>query len=117
MISRNLLGKKAGGNMTLIGGLYSTVGLIVMLGYMPQIVRLWRTRSDCTDISVLTWMIWNYTAFISLLYSVFEIGDLKFSLVNAVNFICINIIIFLTLYKRRRFAQGQAESLDAQNPL
>ena len=80
--------------------LYSTVGLVVLLGYMPQIIKLMRTTTDCRDISLYAWMIWNYTAIVSLLYSVFILPDIKFMMVNGVNVLCITIIIALTAYKR-----------------
>ncbi len=105
--------------MSIIGTLYSTVGIMVLVGYMPQIIRLWKTHTDCRDISLHSWMIWNYTASVSLLYSVFELPDLKFAMVNSVfelpdlkfamvnsvNVLCINIIIALTLYKRHHYSK------------
>ena len=97
-------------NMSIIGFLYSTVGILVLFGYMPQIRRLWKSKTDCREISITSWMIWNYTAIVSLLYSVFDLADVKFSLVNGINVICINIIILLTLYKRSAYKKRRSQS-------
>ena len=86
--------------MDIISVLYSTVGVVLLIGFIPQILRLIRTHTDCRDISISTWMIWNYTACVSLIYSIIVLPDLKFALVNAVNVMGVNSIIALTLYKR-----------------
>ncbi|MCB9983402.1 MAG: hypothetical protein H6861_07000 [Rhodospirillales bacterium] len=94
--------------MNIIGLLYSTVGIVVLFGYMPQIRRLYKSQTDCREISITAWMIWNYTAIVSLLYSVFDLADLKFSVVNGINLVCINIVILLTLYKRRLYHKNHS---------
>lgn len=91
--------------MSLISTLYSTVGFVIVAGYMPQIFRLIRTTTDCMDISVSAWMIWNYTSIVSLLYGIFEMHDPKFIFVCTTNILCINTIIFMTLYKRHKYAK------------
>lgn len=96
--------------MNIIGLLYSTVGIVVLFGYMPQISKLWKSETDCREISITSWMIWNYTAIVSLLYSVFDLADIKFSLVNSVNVACINIIILLTLYKRSAYKKRRNQN-------
>lgn len=91
--------------MSLISTLYSTVGFVIIAGYMPQIFRLVRTTTNCMDISIPAWAIWNYTSVISLLYGIFEMHDPKFIFVCATNVLCINAVIFITLYKRYKYAK------------
>lgn len=91
--------------MSLLALLYSTVGLLVLIGYIPQLYRLWTTDTDCRDVSIAAWATWTYTSSVSLLYSVYELPDPKFAMVNAVNLSCILAIIALTLHRRRRFAE------------
>lgn len=87
----------------MIDYLYSTVGIVVAIAYMPQALKLWRSTSTCRDISLSAWLIWNYTAIVSLLYSVYTLDDFKLSAVNAVNVFFITVIICITLYKRRKY--------------
>ncbi len=97
--------------MTIIGYLYSTVGFIVVFSYMPQILKLVKAITNCKEISLFSWWIWNYTSVISLLYSIFDLGDLKLSIVNLINVICINAIIAITLYKRRKYSPPKTEKI------
>jgi len=84
--------------------LYTATGLIIAIGYIPQTLKLLRTKSTCHDISILTWVIWDYTTIISLLYSMFELNDPKLIAVNAVHTFFITLIIAITLYKRYKYA-------------
>ena len=56
------------------------------------------------DISLIAWLIWDYTSIVSLLYSVFDVEDLKLSIVNSINVFFITTIILVTLYKRRKYS-------------
>ena len=87
----------------MIATLYTTVGIVVAIGYMPQTLKLIRAQSKCSDISILAWLIWNYTAIVSLLYSVYELDDFKLSMVNGVNVFFITLIISITIFKRRKY--------------
>ena len=94
----------------MIDYLYSTVGIVIAVAYMPQALKLWRSTSTCGDISLPTWLIWNYTAIVSLLYSVYTLDDLKLSAVNAVNVFFITFIIGITLYKRRKYKEAYTQN-------
>ena len=89
--------------MNIIDTLYASVGIVVLVGYMPQIFNLIRTQTNCPDISIPAWLVWLYTAIVSLLYSFFILEDLKLNLVNTVNVTCITIIILVTAYKRYKY--------------
>ncbi len=85
--------------------LYSTVGVVIGLAYVPQTLKLLKTQTPCPDISIAMWYLWNYTAIVSLIYSIYgqEVFDVKFFIVNAVNTFFITLIIFIILYKRRKY--------------
>lgn len=91
-----------------ISALYTTVPFIVLIGYLPQIISLIRAKSDCKEISILSWLLWNYMTVVSLLYAVFVLHDLKLSITCMLNVISINIVIGLTLYKRRKYGKKSA---------
>jgi len=84
--------------------LYSTVGAVVVAGYLPQIIRLYRSHSRCDDIALPAWWLWNYTAIVSFFYGHFVLADLQFTIVNCIAITCNSLIISITLYKRWKYA-------------
>lgn len=88
----------------MISWLYSTVAIITALAYIPQMIRVARSKTTCHDISIPAWLMWSYTSTVSLLYAAIEMHDLKFSIVMTINAICINTIIAITLYKSKKYA-------------
>ena len=87
----------------MIGALYSTVGIVMAVSYLPQVIRLIKAQTPCHEISMASWVIWNYTASVSLLYSIYDLNDTKLTIVNIINVLFINLIIGVTLYKRRKY--------------
>lgn len=83
-----------------IGFLYSLVGVVALIGYMPQIITLWRAKNPCRDVSVPTWAIWISTWIVSLVYGITALGDFKFIMVALVNVVGHGLIIILTLKNR-----------------
>lgn len=90
-------------NASLIDWLYATIVIIAVFGYAPQLYKLWYSRSDSTDISIATWLIWLYTWVVSLLYGIIELQDLKFCIVAVINLFGHFGVIGLTIRNRRRF--------------
>ena len=80
--------------------MYSFVAIVTLMGYVRQIAQLWKTTSNCKDISISTWNIWLATSVISVLYGHYELSDLKFTLTAGVNLVCISAIIMLVLRNR-----------------
>jgi uncharacterized protein with PQ loop repeat len=91
--------------MNVISALYSTVGIIIFLGYLPQILKLIRSETDCREISLLAWLMWDYVLIVSILYGVYEMHDFKFILASSLNCFCINMLLLITLYKRRKYGK------------
>lgn len=87
----------------IISILYASVAGVSLVAYIPQIIRIMHRKTACHDIAVTTWMIWNYTAFVTVLYAYFITQDMVFSFVSAVNLAGINIVILMTAYKRWKY--------------
>ena len=87
----------------MIDFLFSTVGIVITIGYLPQVYRLAIAKTGCYEISVIAWLLWAYAATVMFLYSVFELEDLKMIIVNAINMSFIDLIILITLYKRWKY--------------
>lgn len=86
--------------------LYSTVVFVAAFGYIPQAITLIRNRTRCDDISIKSWVLWEYANIISLLYSVIELQDLRLSIVNGVNVFFITLILIITIYKRVKYSSS-----------
>lgn len=95
--------------MNIIDIMYASVAVVSLLAYLPQIIRLIKRHTDCRDISLGSWWIWNYTATASLLYGVFRLHDTLFIIACIANLFGVNIIIGLVLYKRWRYSQTNAQ--------
>ena len=91
---------------SIIDFLYATIVLIAVFGYVPQIYRLCKSESDGKDISIATWLIWLYTWVVTLLYGIFELSDLKLSIVAIINLFGHVAIIGLTMRNRNRFKKS-----------
>jgi uncharacterized protein with PQ loop repeat len=89
--------------MSLISFLYSTIGIVIFIGYLPQILSLIRAKNDCRSISLTAWWLWNYVLVVSILYGVYELHDLKFIIASALNCACVNVLIGITIYKRYKY--------------
>ena len=89
--------------MSIIGFLYSLVGVVAIVGYTPQIISLWKSKTASEDISIPTWLIWLSTWLISLAYGILELQDLKFSIIATINIVGHLMIIGLTLKNRHTY--------------
>jgi len=89
--------------MDIIILLYASVAGVSLVAYIPQIIRIILTKSSCHDIALTSWLIWNYTAIVTLLYAIFVIDDGVFMFVSAINLTGINMVIILTVYKRWKY--------------
>ncbi len=87
----------------MISFLYSTVGFVIAISYIPQVLCLVRAKTHCSDISLTSWWIWNYTSIVSMLYGIYGLQDLKMSLTSAIIVFFVNLIIGITIYKRIKY--------------
>ncbi len=93
----------------MISFLYSIAIIVVILAYIPQIYCLLKARTRCSDISLITWFIWEGTTIIGLLYAIYEINDLKLIIVNTACTFLSGVIIVVTIYKRNKYAGIEEE--------
>lgn len=90
--------------MSIIGFLYSLIGVIAIIGYTPQIITLWKSKTQSKDVSIPTWFVWLSTWIISLLYGIIELQDFKFSMIAVINIVGHLAILGLTFRNRLRHA-------------
>lgn len=80
--------------------LYSCVGIAEMIGYMPQLVRLWRNTSPSREISLAAFTLWTLTSVISACYAFFLVKNLLIFSVSCVHVTGCGLILLLTVYNR-----------------
>ena len=81
--------------------LYSSVAVIALAGYLPQIYRLYRAQDSNQNVSIVTWCIWAYCWVISLIYGIVVMQDMKFITLGIINLIGHAVIIALAVKNRR----------------
>lgn len=80
--------------------LYSIVGIIEMIAYMPQIYRLVTNKQKGKEISILAFSLWTMTSFISASYAYFHVKDMLIFAVSSVHIAGCGLILALTVYNR-----------------
>lgn len=53
---------------------------ITVASYLPQLIKLFKDKTDSASVSLGSWMIWVYTAAVGFIYALFKNGDLLFIL-------------------------------------
>lgn len=66
----------------LLALLYAINGLIAVLGYWPQTVKLYRAKERPEEFSLTGWSIWVYTTLITFTYATLINGDPLFMFVS-----------------------------------
>ncbi|MCB1538152.1 MAG: hypothetical protein H6865_08330 [Rhodospirillales bacterium] len=85
--------------------LYPLVGVVSLMGYMPQIWRLIRAKTLESEISLHSWMTWVGTYCISLGYAALHLRDFMLILTVVLNLAATVAVVGLVLYNRHvRFA-------------
>lgn len=70
------------------------------VGYFPQIIRIFRTKS-AEDISIPCWIMWVLSSVADLLYYI-HISDLWLIVSGIVNLACVASIFILTIVYHKR---------------
>lgn len=81
---------------------YSIIGFISLVAYLPQILKLLRSKTSSKDVSLQTWAVWSVDAMVSLFYAIFILQDMIASIVFGVDFLGALCILGLTTYNRAR---------------
>ena len=58
--------------------LYALAGIVVLAGYVPQAVSVWKSRTGARDISLPTWSLWTLTSSVGAIYASFVVRDLPY---------------------------------------
>jgi hypothetical protein len=86
--------------VTLIAQLYALVGLISIIGYSPQIMKLLKGAHASEDISIKTWTIWFFENSVAMAYGVFCLQDFIFCFITALDLVCMGAIVCLVIQNR-----------------
>ena len=87
--------------------LYAFAGIICCIAYFPTIKDLFQQKSSANK---TTYLLWTFTALITLLYSFFIIQDKLFRVISIANFVFCAIILFLS-YKNAKANQKIIEMM------
>jgi len=80
--------------------LYAVNGFVAVVGYWPQIIRLYKIDSRPESFSTPGWSLWVWTTLITFSYAVFVNGDKIFMLVSGMYFLGTFGIWSLVVYKK-----------------
>ena len=78
---------------------YAMGGIITFIGFVPTIVDLWKKKPSA---NITTYLLWIFTASITLLYGIFILKDRVFIIMNSLQLLAFTIILVLSI--RLRFA-------------
>ena len=85
---------------TLFSTLYPLVAICAFSGFVPQILKLFKTQSRSENMSISTWSIWCLCWIVSLGYGFFCLNDLLFCLTSGMN-VCAHFAIIALLFHNR----------------
>ncbi len=87
----------------LISGLYLLNAAIVIVAYVPQIIKLKAIKEKPKNFSLPSWTLWTYTSIVAFLYAVFVIQDTILIFVNALALLSVSLVFIIVLYKHRKY--------------
>ena len=92
--------------LTVLYGLTST---ILLVGYLPQALSVWKSRNGARDVSLSTWFLWALSSAIAALYAFFVIQDVPYLVLSLGNVTGCTCVVGLVIWRRaRRRAAAQA---------
>ena len=86
--------------------LLGIVTLCTMISYMPQIIKLIKTKSS-EDLSVPSWILWCISSLSYTLYAYIVSDDFMLRLETTLEFSFCFIIFLLTLFYRRNGVKNE----------
>ena len=99
-----------------VAALYSGLGTLLALLYVPQICTIWRSRSGARDISLPAWSLWTVFAFITVCYALLVARDARFGAVSASNLVGCAAVTGVTAWKRYRTGDSCTRLPDKKAP-
>lgn len=86
--------------------LYSAMGLIMILAYIPQIRTLIKGQGDCHDLSLTTWWIWTVGYSVNSAYGWLILADWRYTFFCVVTLVLCAVITGLIHYRRKAGLPG-----------
>lgn len=83
-----------------IKSLYAANGLFAVLLYVPQIINVWRDRSNAVSVSLLTFGGWTVGSVITALYASTFVKDQMFTAVSVGNLVGCGTVFCIVAGKR-----------------
>lgn len=86
--------------LSVVSALYALFGVLFVVGYVPQVLAVWRSRNGAADVSLPTWALWCASSTVSLLYAHFVSGDPNYTLVCLGNMAGCYAVTSVTVFRR-----------------
>lgn len=95
---------------TLLPIAYSIVVIITVIGYMPQVIKLWKSKyKKDSHTSINSWIVWLNSSIIFLVYGFYYIDDWRFLILTSINLL-FNIIVILLILLNRYYIYSYTKS-------
>ena len=86
---------------------FTSLNILRIVGYLPQIAAIWRDAHRATAISLSAWTLWAASHVSTAVYATEASGDRLVAGMMLVNAAFCAAIVLLTLYKRSDTGQGK----------
>lgn len=91
-----------------VSALYALFGVLFVVGYVPQVRAVWRSRNGAADVSLPTWGLWCASSTVSLVYAHFVNHDARFALVCLGNVAGCYAVTGAAVLRRRQHSPATA---------
>jgi hypothetical protein len=89
--------------LTIINVIYPLSWVIIMFSFKFQLIKIAKSASQVNDISLMSWVLFTFNAFIGFSYAVFIIKDSFLNVTSSIT-LTVNIIaVTMIIYKRRKY--------------
>ncbi len=90
-----------------IEAIYGSMGLAMILFYIPQIKVLLKASTVLSGMSAPTWGFWSFGYLTHFFYGYTHLNDLKFCILSLLSAFCCFTILTITLYKNRKYKKAR----------
>ena len=90
-----------------IEAIYGSMGLAMILFYIPQIKVIAKASTVISSMSAPTWGFWSFGYLTHFLYGYSHLKDMKFCILSLLSSFCCLTILAITLYKNRKYKKAK----------
>ena len=83
--------------------LYGLTGTLLLLGYVPQTLAVWKSTNGARDVSLPTWILWLVSGCVTTAYAFLVARDMSYFLVAAGNALGCAAVVGLVVLRRWRY--------------